>query len=244
MNGQFEELRAFCLDRQASAFGVAALESVRTDDFLLPASILKDLPWAVSLAMRLSPSVLATLEDRPNHLYEHHYRQLNFALDRLALAVAGRIQSLGHKALPIPASQLVDWQNQRAHLSHKRIAVAAGLGWLGRNNLLVTPEFGSQVRLVTILTDLDAGHKPIASAQLGLCPKSPQPSAVSREPFSCGSCRACIPACPARAISERPEDFNHLACYEQLKEFQRRRYASQYICGLCVRACPGRAGNR
>lgn len=238
-----DDVRRFCLDRQASAFGIVELASVRTDDFLLPDSILKGLPLAISIAMRLSPSILATLEDRPNQLYEHHYRQANFALDRLALAATNYIQSLGHKALPIPASQIVDWQNQRAHLSHKRIAVAAGLGWLGRNNLLVTPRFGAQVRLVTILTDLNEEHNPIASTQLGLCPKplttDRQPSAVSCQPFSCGSCRACIAVCPAKAISDRPEDFHHEACYEKLKEFQRRHYVSQYICGLCVRACAG-----
>ncbi|MEO0082378.1 MAG: reductive dehalogenase domain-containing protein, partial [candidate division WOR-3 bacterium] len=176
----------------------------------------------------------ATLDGRPNQLYEHHYRQLNFALDRLALALTEHIQSLGKKALPIPASQIVDWQNQRGHLSHKRVAVAAGLGWLGRNNLLVTPEFGAQVRLVTVLTDLPP-EGDITRFHPGNWERVPSPE----QPSACDSCRACIAACPAHAVGETPADFNHLACYEQLKEFQRRRYVSQYICGLCVRACTG-----
>jgi epoxyqueuosine reductase QueG len=120
----------------------------------------------------------------------------------------------------VAASQLVDWQNQRGHLSHKRIAVAAGLGWLGRNNLLVTPQHGAQVRLVTVLTDLDlAPDRPIENG--------------------CAECRECVSACPAHAIGDSAAEFKHLDCFATLKEFQSRRYVGQYICGLCVRACSG-----
>jgi epoxyqueuosine reductase len=213
-----EALTELCRTRGAVGFGVCRLSDIRTDDFLLPAQTLRELPTAVSVALRLSPAVLGTLEDHPNQLYEHHYRQVNFALDRLALDLATLIQGLGAQALPIAASQLVDWQNQRGHLSHKRVAVGAGLGWLGRNNLLVTPSHGAQVRLVTVLTDLE------------LKPDKP----LDRD---CDSCRACIAACPAKAISDTPSEFKHLDCFAKLKEFQSKRYVNQNICGLCVRAC-------
>ena len=229
---RIEELQRLAVEQGACAFGTARLADLRTDDFLLPAGLLNRLPLAVSLALRLSPAVLETLEGAPNRLYEHHYRQLNFALDRLALAACGFLESLGYRALPIPASQIVDWENQRAHLSHKRVAVAAGLGHIGRNNLLVTPRFGAQVRLVTILTDIETGFGPIASGRTA--------SSHGFGPTDCGSCRACVSACPAHAIADAPGEFNHLACYEKLKEFQRLRLVSQYICGLCVRACCGR----
>ncbi len=219
---RYDMLKELCRSRGAAGFGVGRLADIRTDDFLLPAQTILDLPIAVSVAMRLAPAVLGTLEDHPNQLYEHHYRQVNFALDRLALDLAALIQNLGAQALPIAASQLVDWQNQRGHLSHKRIAAAAGVGWLGRNNLLVTTQFGAQVRLVTILTDVELDpDRPLGQG--------------------CGSCHACIAACPAGAISETPAEFKHLDCFAQLKEFQSKRYVSQYICGLCVKACAGAA---
>ena len=213
-----EALAELCQNRGAVGFGVCRLSDIRTDDFLLPAQTIRDLPFAVSVALHLSPAVLGTLEDHPNQLYEHHYRQVNFALDRLALDLATLIQDLGAQALPVAASQLVDWQNQRGHLSHKRVAVGAGLGWLGRNNLLVTPRFGAQVRLVTVLTDLDlAPDRPVENG--------------------CAECRACVSACPAHAIGESAAEFKHLDCFALLKEFQSKRYVSQHICGLCVRAC-------
>jgi len=215
-----EALEELCRSRGAVGFGVCRLSDIRTDDFLLPAETIRDLPSAISVALRVAPGVLGTLDDHPNQLYEHHYRQVNFALDRLALDLATLIQDLGARALPVAASQIVDWQTRRGHLSHKRVAVGAGLGWLGRSNLLVTPRFGAQVRLVTVLTDLglESDH-PIEN--------------------NCGSCRACIAACPARAIGETPAEFKHLDCFALLKEFQSKRYVSQYICGLCVKACNG-----
>ncbi|MBM3322407.1 epoxyqueuosine reductase [candidate division WOR-3 bacterium] len=215
---ELQTLRDLALTRGAVGFGIARLADSKTDDFLLPRDLLARLDSGLSIALPLQPAVLATLPGRPNQLYEHHYRQVNFALDRLALELAQRITALGGEALPIPASQIVDWDNQRGHLSHKRVAVAAGLGWLGRNNLLVTPRHGAQVRLVTVLTDLR------------LEPTRPTD-------HDCGSCRACIEACPAQAIGETAADFRHLDCFAQLREFQRRHYVSQYICGLCIQAC-------
>jgi hypothetical protein len=150
LSGEMRDiLSRLCGDRGAVGFGVCRLADIRTDDFLLPAAVLARMPLAISVAMRVSPDVLGTLEDHPNQLYEHHYRQVNFALDRLTLELANRIGELGGHALPIAASQLVDWENQRGHLSHKRVAAGAGLGWLGRNNLLATPRYGARVRLVT-----------------------------------------------------------------------------------------------
>jgi epoxyqueuosine reductase QueG len=203
-------------------FGVARLADIPTDDFLLPGATLNELPLAVSIALPVASEVLGTLEGAPNQLYEHHYRQVNFALDRLGLDLCRLVNSLGSRALAIPASQLVDWDRQRGHLSHKRVAVAAGLGWLGRNNLLVTPTHGAQVRLATVLTDLTM----------------PPDSPLNQD---CGPCRRCIAVCPCKAIGRTAADFRHQDCFAQLKEFQHRRLVSQYVCGLCVRACYGPA---
>lgn len=202
----------------AVSFGLADLGQVETSDFLLEPEVLARFKTAISIAVPVSRTVLATIREHPNQVYFHHYRQLNALLDRIALKVAQALERAGHCALPVAASQIVDWQNQRAHVSHKRIAAAAGLGWIGRNNLLVTVDHGSHVRLVTVLTD--------ALLQI---------STPGTE--SCGECRACIAVCPAHAISQSAQDFNHLACFVQLKEFQRKGYVGQYVCGICVRAC-------
>ena len=213
------ELRTFALDLGFDSFGVADVTGMR-GDFLIESETRDRFRLAVSLGKRLSNAVLDDLRDHPTQIYFHHYRQMNFFLDRGALLVADHIQKMGFRSLAIAASQILDWEKQRAHLSHKHVARAAGLGWFGRNNLLVNPELGARFRLVTVLADMP------------LEPDAP----LDRD---CGFCRACAAACPAGAIKDTREAFDHRACFEKLKEFRKKGYTTQFICGLCVRDCRG-----
>ena len=217
---RLEQVRGYALELGFSLFGVADITAVR-EEFLLPAGLRAKFPNALALAKRLTDGVLEDIEDKPTPLYFHHYRQANFFLDRGAFLLASLLQDLGFEALPVAASQIVDWENQRAHVPHKAVARLAGLGWIGRNNLLVTPQFGSRVRLVTILTN------------------APLESTGPPRAFSCGACVRCVAPCPAGAIREMPEAFDHRGCYQKLDEFRRRHVVSQHICGVCVKACRG-----
>lgn len=213
------DIQSLCRALDFSLFGVADIVQAR-EAFLLSVTFLERFSRAVVLGKRLVDAVLEDIVDRPTPLYFHHYRQLNAFLDRGALRLASRIQDMGFQALPIAASQIIDWKNQKAHVSHKALGRLAGLGWIGRNNLLVHPALGSRFRLVSILTDM------------------PLPFDTPLDE-SCGSCRACVSVCPAQAIGDRPEEFDHRRCYEKLDEFRRRHIVSQHICGVCVKACRG-----
>ncbi len=216
----YDLLRNFSLEvLKADLFGVADISAIK-DSFLLPEHLVKRYSAAISLGKEVLLSVLDDIDRAPTPLYFHHYRQLNNFLDRAALKLASEITSLGFLALPIAASQIIDWKDQKAHVSHKKVGQLAGLGWLGRNNLLVNPVLGARFRLVTVLTNLPL--------------KTDQPI-----PFGCGLCHRCQGACPARAIKETPEEFDHLSCYNQLKEFRQSGLVSQFICGVCVKACYG-----
>jgi len=211
------QLRRLTFDLGGALFGVGRLQGIK-EQFDLSSGVLKNLTRGISIAVRLSDKVLEEIEDRPTKLYYHHYRQVNFLLDRIALRVALRIQKEGFHSIPIPASQVLDWARQRGHLSHKAVAREAGLGWIGRNNLLVNPSFGARIRLVTVLTDAPLREdRPIEGA--------------------CDNCSACVDVCPAGAIKETSEQFDHIKCYDKLREFQRSGLVGQYICGVCVKAC-------
>ena len=218
-NKNYRTLKKFCIDLGADLFGVADISSIKKE-FLLPEKLLAKLERGVCLGVRLSRSILSEIENSPTRLYFHHYRTVNAFLDQTTLKICNYIQKKGYSALPIPASIILDWENQKAHLSHKKVASLAGLGWIGRNNLLVNKNFGSQFRLATILTDMPL--------------KIDKPSRDA-----CGTCRLCISACPAQAIKESVPEFDYNRCFEKLKEFQKQKLVDQYICGVCVKVCGG-----
>jgi len=214
------ELRKFAKGLGAELFGTACVKPIKKE-FLFSDETLRDLDYTISLGLRLSDGILDDIKSFPTKIYFHHYRQANAILDQIAFKVSNFIQDKGYRALPVPASQIVDWAKQTSHLSHKRIGELAGLGFIGRNNLLVNPRIGARFRLVTILTNMPL--EPDKKLKAG-----------------CGKCRACIDACPAGAIKENKEDFDHIKCFEKLKEFRDKRLADQFICGVCVKACKGK----
>ena len=214
------KLKDWVFKQGISFFGVTDIQPLKNDFLHLSRQLIDSFESGISMAVRLSDAVLDEVEDRPTQLYFHHYRQANFHLDRIAFRLVNFIQEEGSRALPIPASQIIDWERQKGHLSHKMVAQEAGLGWIGRNNLLVNPTCGARIRLVTVLTDLPLKHdQPVKDG--------------------CRECKKCLSVCPAGAIKERQEEFEHLKCFEQLRLFRKRDHIGQYICGVCVKACRG-----
>ena len=199
-----------------SLVGYACVKEVK-HKFCLAPDILKGMDYAISVGVALNKEILKTNETAPSFLYKHHYRQVNMLLDRIANNIANLVISQGYRAIPIPASIIIDWQKQLGHISHREVANLAGLGWRGKNNLLVNRKYGSSIRLATVLTDLVL-----------------EPSAPIKE--DCGSCSACQASCPVGAIKDIPENFDRDACCKQVKEFSRKIGVG--ICGLCLGHCP------
>jgi len=218
------DLKQFVQDQGFSLFGIADITEARKKFFLDEKTLLR-FDRAVSMGKRLSDAVLDDIQFQPTPLYFHHYKLANFFLDRGTFAVASHIQERGFQALPIAASQILDWEKQTAHVSHKEIGRLAGLGWIGRNNLLINPALGARFRLVTVLTDMPL-------------------EADSPSSEGCGQCRACLDVCPAGSIKESSADFDHLSCFDKLKEFHNRHIVNQYICGVCVKACRGKTASK
>ena len=214
----YSELKSIADSSGATAFGAANIEDLKPHFDALPMDQTEGLDYGIAIGARVSASVLKGCIIGPTRHYLHHYRMVNWLLDNATLKLSIAIQNQGYNALPIPASQIVDWEAQTAHLSHKMIAIRAGIGWIGRNNLLVHPDYGSKIRIATVLTDMPL--------------KTDNP--LEKD---CGECRKCIEICPVKAIKESHKDWNKPACLEKLKYFAKAHNVGQYICGLCVKVC-------
>ena len=116
-------------EQDVDAFGIARMARYGKELVQLDESVVEKFPFAISFGLVLSRSVMETVKEGPNALYLHHYRQLNYRLDMIAYLLAREIEKKGYKALPFAASQLVDWKNQKGHISHKRVAEISG-AWL------------------------------------------------------------------------------------------------------------------
>ncbi|KAF1084770.1 Epoxyqueuosine reductase [Sporotomaculum syntrophicum] len=196
-------------------------------------AFIRRFPRAVSLAMRLSDAVVDAIagqeQDKILSFHNYYYYAVDYLQNNGAVKIAHMIERSGWLAYPVPASYSV-YQNRKAGLvSHKLVAGLAGLGWIGKNGLLLTPENGPRVRLCTILTDapLRAG-KPIEPA--------------------CGTCEICTRACPAGAIKGREfisgEADDYLIDRNKCYDFMEKRKKDwgieieRCVCGLCVAICP------
>ncbi len=217
------DLANFLRSQGIALFAAGTIKEIKNHFPLSREMDLAGIDYAISMAYPLPAQALEGIADRPTLLYKHLYRQANNLLDRVALFLSARLEEQGAKAIPIPASQITDWEKNLAHLSHREVAVKLGLGFYGRNNLLVVPGYGARVRLVTVLTDLELEI----------------PGPASGKQFECGKCRACVSVCPVSAIRTGPEDFDRAACFAKVKEFEKLRGISVGICGICVKACQG-----
>lgn len=226
MNELREKLNKAAEGFGAKAFGIADIGILQDNNNSILTDITGKYSRAVVCGLRLQQTALHEIKDRPTPIYFHNYRQTNYQLDRLAWELADMIQEKGFEALAVPASQIIKRNPMCGHVSHKELGRLAGIGFIGKNNLLIHPEYGAQMRYVSVLT----------SALL----EPDQPYSGEK----CGTCDACRKACPANAIEHTRENFNLDACYKKLNEFTGIPYIGQHICGVCVKACGPRRKKR
>ncbi|HOP52332.1 MAG: 4Fe-4S double cluster binding domain-containing protein [Thermovirgaceae bacterium] len=205
-----------------SGYGVSDLTDIK--DFPFPG-----LSYGVTIMLALSPEIVSGIGDGPTRTYHDEYERVNGELARTGSETVRFLEGAGFRAVLLgPTSEQFDESTLSVPFPHKTAAIRAGVGWIGKSDLLVSEEFGSAFRMCTVLTDAP------------LTPGTPSTESL------CGPCRACVEACPAKAPTgrewsagtHRDELVDIFACYRQTRDFTKEMGWSHSICGICIQACP------
>lgn len=150
----------------------------------------------------------------PRYAWRDHYALLRERLDALGRSLGGRYRVF------VDANQHVDREGARR----------AGLGFYGKNTMLITREHGSWVVLGTLITDVEVE----ATRPLDL---------------DCGRCTLCIDACPTGALDDPGVlDANRCLSYWTQapapvpEDYRAELGASVYGCDICQDVCPWNRG--
>jgi ferredoxin len=144
---------------------------------------------AISLAVALDkPAIRAFLskEDQMAHVNDH--KQSYAKLNQAARALQGLLRDRGYEAAtPYPNFDYrkgLPFMTVAPPLSHRYVAVASGIGWLGRSGSVITPEYGATVSLSSVVTSAELEPDPLAVGDI------------------CQDCRLCVATCPSHFLSK------------------------------------------
>jgi epoxyqueuosine reductase len=152
----------------------------------------------------------------PRYAWRDHYALLRERLDALGRRLGGRYRVL------VDANQHVD----------RAGAERSGVGFIGKNTMLITRNHGSWVVLGTLVTDVDVEPTPPLDA-------------------GCGNCTLCIDACPTGALDDaEPGVLDSTRCLsywtqtpgEMPEDVMDALEDRVYGCDICQDVCPWNRG--
>lgn len=213
-------IRDFLLEKGADLVGFADLSTVKDAGY----------PYGISVGIKIPQNIVEGIYDGPTAAYYQTYTNINNQLNELVREGTLFLQSQNFRARAQTTDFVVTQADNRTQLPHKTIALHAGLGWIGKNNLLITPQYGGAVRLSSILTDA-----PIKASSQFL-------------QSLCADCLICFTVCPAQAIKgneweigmDRDNMIDMRACEAMANKLSGKNFGNPTatICGLCFAKCP------
>jgi len=202
-------IKDYALKLGADLVGVANISSLKGINTYIP-NLFGSFPRAISIAVRVEKFGSSVEE-----INSSFTKQIEL-LENIALRVSNLIEEKGFKTLIIHPEDRIDLADERGLISNKAVAKAAGIGWLGKSLLVVTPKYGPRVRLVSIFTDMP------------LIPDKPLKC-------QCKDCQVCIVACPEKAL-KNVEFVDHPKSREEVLNLSKCKGESG--CKVCMLVCP------
>ncbi len=202
-----------------------------------PSSILADAKTIIMLGMPYSPALSRRHEKRLANALQDKKSELSDSWYVAAYAagtqdyhdvIHERLQGLSKWLLQRLPSSNIRGVVDTAPLLEREFAVLAGLGWIGKNTLLLNRERGSYFFLAALLTDaFIETHAEIVTDH-------------------CGTCTACMDACPTQAFPQ-PRVLDATRCISYLTIEHRGAIPSEFRepignwvfgCDVCQQVCP------
>lgn len=216
--GLTEELKELLYSQGAALAGIGDMSQIPGCDF----------KTGVAVAVLLPANIIRDLQTAPTKEYYDLYYSLNGKLNEIVMAGEEFLRSKGFEAYAQTTDRVEVDPYNISRLPHKTVAVRAGLGWIGKNCLLVTPEYGSAIRISSLLTDAPLTYdEPITESQ-------------------CKGCNLCVQQCPAQALKgalweagmHREEIVDVEKCYEKQTEIMYKETGIPTdLCGKCFAVC-------
>jgi len=192
--------------------------------------------YAVVIGKKLDDGIIDAIVDGPTLEYFNLYKNSNEELGHIAEQISSEMNSRSIDNHPVVATgddreRDANYEKNLSYkFSHKMAATRAGLGWIGKTDLLISEKFGPRVRFASVLTNY-------SFQQIG------EPVTKSK----CGSCNICVEKCPAQAANGklwdatvyRDEFYDAHKCMSMCRHLSMTRFQKEAtICGICVSVCP------
>ena len=214
-----EALFALLAEKGAKLMGVGDLRGI----------VDGGLTTGVSVAVPVPRHIVRDLQTAPTREYYDAYHALNAQLDEIVECGAAFLEKNGFQAYANTTKVVKKDDNWCTPLPHKTVATRAGLGWIGKSCLLVTPQYGGAVRISSLLTD------------------APLPADRPVNASRCGGCSVCVDNCPGEALTgtlwtvgtQRADILRKEVCKKtQIARMKRATGIEVDLCGLCFAVCP------
>lgn len=179
------EIKQLTYQYGADLCGIASIDRFgEAPEGFHPRDVLSDCQSVIAFGVKFLAGTVKCGTTVPYYIVRN---VLSERLDRLAVQLCEEIELKGGVAVPTgtigPTEFDMKTGRYRNIISAKHSAVAAGLGRIGKNTLLVTPQYGNMVWLSVVLTDLVLEPDPVLTGSP--CPEG---------------CRLCVDACPVGAV--------------------------------------------
>jgi epoxyqueuosine reductase QueG len=215
-------VKNFALECGVDMVGVASVDRFEgAPPGFHPTDVMGSTKSVITFARKFIMGVLDELAPGRQRLsYKHHmFAHKNTYNTFTGYDLARFLEDKGYRAFIIQPTTPYYAQEFRSVMSHRHAAIRCGLGVFGKNNLVLTKEFGPRQRFCTVLTDAQLVSDPMIDDDL------------------CKGCNICREACPVQAWDPKSGIFYKPVCAHH-QNWNRADQECKQPCGICIQACP------